>query len=347
MIKKIVIFFSFFLSFNAFAEDMNIYVADVDINATAEDAAQAKEKALKEANRQALYAVINRISTADTTSMLDNLNDNQILNFIREVSVVSEKTVEARYIASLKITINAPVLKAYLTEKNAPISILPETNIIIIPVYKEAKAAKALLWEENNIWYNTWLDNTVDSGQITFHPIAKTENNQNILQAEDAIQLNGLSLDSVRRNSGINEIYIAEAVQTAEKLEIILKSANAGQIFSKFYPAETPRVLETAIKDIKAEILKRLQQQAKEIESAYNQLTIVFSYKTLKEWADLQKQLKEINVITKTNIDAFANHRVQISIEYTGTLEALKDKMALQNLNLFDAGNFYVIERLP
>ena len=45
--------------------------------------------------------------------------------------------------------------------------------------------------------------------------------------------------------------------------------------------------------------------------------------------------MKNIEAITKINIDAFANHRVQMTIEYTGSLENLKDKLSAQKLNLF------------
>ena len=115
---------------NVNAEDISIYQAEIDIDATASSASLAREKAMTEANRKALYAITNRISAATSTTILDNLNDNQILNFIQEVSVLSEKVTDSRYIATLKITINAPILKAYLSEKNAPIAILPKTHIL-------------------------------------------------------------------------------------------------------------------------------------------------------------------------------------------------------------------------
>ena len=95
----------------------------------------------------------------------------------------------------------------------------------------------------------------------------------------------------------INEIYVTEVMQTTKGTKVVLKSASAGQIFSKFYPKDTPQILEKAAQDIKTEILKHLQKQAQETENAYNHLTIVFSYETLKEWADLQKQMKKIERI--------------------------------------------------
>ena len=336
----------FLFGLNAYAEDISIYEAAVEVNATAADAAQAREKAMSEANRKALYAVINRISTADATTILDNLNDNQILNFIRDVSVISEKVIDATYLASLKITINAPVLKTYLTEKDAPVNILPKNHILIIPVYQEAEASKPLLWEDTNTWYQIWLNNTVDSGQISFHPLPKTAENQSILQADDAIRLNGLSLDAVRHGLTDTIIYVAEAYKTSKGLTVRLKSQVDGLILSKQYHSETPVAMETATQDIKAEIMKRLQQQARLTQTKLDKLTIVFNYNTLKDWTLLQQQIKNIETVTETNIDAFATRRAQITITYSGTLQDLQHKFAEQGFNLADAGSFYIIERI-
>ena len=337
---------AFLFSLNVYAEDMSIYEASVEVNATAADAAQAREKAMSEANRKALYAVINRISTADTTNILDGLNDNQILNFIRDVSVVSEKVTDSTYIASLKITINAPILKTYLTEKEAPVHILPQNHILIIPVYRQTETSVPLLWEDNNLWYQIWRDNTVDSGQISFHPLAKTIENKTILQADDALQLNGLSLDAVRRGLSDTTIYVAEASETTKGLLVRLKSQTDGLIFSKQYSTEIPVAMETAVQDIKTEIMKRLQQQAQQTQTKLDKLTVVFNFNSLKDWTLLQQHLKNIDTITETNIDAFATRRAQITITYFGTLQNLQNKFVQQGYNLTDAGSFYIVERI-
>ena len=46
----------------AHAEDLKLYEAKVTIDATAEDSAKARDKAMTQANRKALYAITERIS---------------------------------------------------------------------------------------------------------------------------------------------------------------------------------------------------------------------------------------------------------------------------------------------
>lgn len=102
------------------AEDMSLYDAEISVDVTSENASVAREKAMSEANRQALMLVAGRLTTKEGASVLNHLNDNQVLNFIKEVTVESEKVSDVRYLAQLKISINGDILKAYLSEKMPP-----------------------------------------------------------------------------------------------------------------------------------------------------------------------------------------------------------------------------------
>ena len=329
---------------NVNAEDISIYQAEIDIDATASSASLAREKAMTEANRKALYAITNRISTATSTTILDNLNDNQILNFIQEVSVLSEKVTDSRYIATLKITINAPILKAYLSEKNAPIAILPKTHIIIVPVYKKEPTSTPLLWEDNNEWYKAWENNTLETGQITLSPISRNIENISYLSVEKAISLDSLSLEKALRNSNGNEIYVAEINSQNDEFIAILKSPKHGLIKSKKY-ASTPDTFETIINDMKSSILQQIQQQTIAKEQSLKDMTIIFGYKNLSEWIHLKKIIKNNNSIQKLNIDAIGNNRVQITVNYKGDSLAIENYLNKQGYTLHDKGNFYIIER--
>lgn len=118
MLKKILILSLLLIGMSAYADETNIYEAQVEIEATGKNASFARQQALNEANRKALYIVTERICTTNSAQIFGHLNDNQILNFVREVSVISEKVTDSQYAATLKITINEAILTAYLQEKN-------------------------------------------------------------------------------------------------------------------------------------------------------------------------------------------------------------------------------------
>ena len=345
MLKKLILITGLLLSFNSYAEDMKIYEANLEIDASANDASQAREKALAEANRKALYAVTNRISTEQSTQIFDDLNDNQILNFIYDVSVLNEKVVDARYIASLKITINAPILKSYLSEKDIPISILPQTQIIIVPIYRQSETSAPLLWEDENIWYTAWQEHTQKHGQISILPIEKNESYKEILGAEDAIQLNGLGLDSIKHKSNADNIYVAEVTAQNNNLSLVLKSLTGGTVLSKIYEYQTNITFDKPIQDINTFIIEQIQKKNLSETSQQNALTLIYNFNSLKEWMTLKNQLKTITSIQETTIDAMSGQHIQITINFTGPVENLIQDFHKYGFSLNNNGNFYKLER--
>ncbi|MBQ8465527.1 MAG: hypothetical protein IJ529_04345 [Alphaproteobacteria bacterium] len=332
-------------AFSVRAEDMSIYEALVEVDATADNSALAREKAMTEANRKALYAVVNRISTADSTKILDELNDNQILNFVQEVSVISEKVIDTRYMASLRLTVSAPIIKAYLAEKNAPITILPETHILIIPILQNNETAAPLLWEEENRWYKVWRENSMESGQITIKPIPATENNKNLLIPDDAIQLNQLSLSALSKNNQNAQIYVAEAVLKQNVLFITLKSPTYGTIKTKTYDNDS-NAFENAVQDIKVTIMEQLQQQALNHNNQQNQLTIIYNFNALKDWLEFRRILEAVPNVQKMDITSMSGRRAQVSLQYTGNSDELEKELRNKGFTLTDSGNFHTAERI-
>ena len=345
MFKKIIFATAMIFSLNSYAGDMGLYETELKIDAVGENASQAREKALADAHRKAVYAITERITDGSATAILDNLNDNQILNFIQQVSVISEKVVDSRYLADLKITINAPVLKAYLAEKDITITNLPEAHVFIIPVYKTAETASPLLWEAENLWYQIWEQNSMNTGQITIKPLPKNKDNQKALLADEAIRLNGLSLDSVRRLNDNADLYVAEATTLGNTLNITLKSPLYGTIYSKSYEETDSQHFENAVKDIKSAIINQIQQKDQIQQTTQSNLTIVYSFNALKEWVEVRKQIVTLPSVKKMDIDAMSGKRIQMTIQYNGNLDDLLSAFAKNGLLLIESGSYYTLER--
>ena len=104
-----------FLAFNVQAADKYSSIVSVDV--TDVNAATAKEKAMAEANRRAVNSIIPEFADERALALMDTLSDEQILYFIKEATVLEEKSSDVRYIASLRVTIQDRILRQYLYEK--------------------------------------------------------------------------------------------------------------------------------------------------------------------------------------------------------------------------------------
>ena len=110
-----VLLFVLFTVFSARAGQPS-YSADVTVDVTADNASAARELAMRRANRQAVSAIAANFTTREGVTVLNKLTDDQLLNFIRETTVLEEKTSNVRYLAKLRITANDKILRQYLQE---------------------------------------------------------------------------------------------------------------------------------------------------------------------------------------------------------------------------------------
>ncbi|MBR1648030.1 MAG: hypothetical protein IJ689_00340 [Alphaproteobacteria bacterium] len=112
------------------------YAKTINVDVTAQSAAVAKEKAMAQANRQAVNELAPDFTKEAGLELLSSLSDEQILYFIKDVLVLDEKSSDVRYIATLKVTIRDDILRQYLQEKGLTDD-LPSGTIDVLFDYSE------------------------------------------------------------------------------------------------------------------------------------------------------------------------------------------------------------------
>lgn len=93
------------------------YSSVIDVDVTDSSAAVAREKAMAQANRQALDNAAASFASEAGMKIVHSLSSEQIQYFIKEATVLEEKSSNVRYIAKLKVTVRNDILRQYLQEK--------------------------------------------------------------------------------------------------------------------------------------------------------------------------------------------------------------------------------------
>ena len=93
------------------------YFSIVDVDVTDVNAAVAREKAMAQANRKALSEAAANSTDSKGMEIVQGLSAEQILYFIKEATVLEEKSSDVRYIAKLKVAVQNNILRQYLQEK--------------------------------------------------------------------------------------------------------------------------------------------------------------------------------------------------------------------------------------
>ncbi len=345
----IAIAFIFLISANlSHAQTNPLYTAEILVDVTADNASIAREKAMSQANRKAFLAIAARLTTASNVSSLSQLTDKQILNFIKEVSIISEKASDVRYIANLNVVVNENIFKDYMREKSISYAVGSNANILVIPTFREFSSDKPVLWEDNNPWRKAWEEKPHQQGLITFLSLPNNPENISAINADQALSFDGIALDKVGRLNGSADIYVADATYNGiEGLNITLRSyRNGTEETISVMGDRSPQLFEDAITEVTARINSKMKQQDIVDSQQKLEITVLYKYNNIGEWIKLEKDLKTIGIIDLISVDAIGNGKVQFKIHFVGSedklLRALRDKY----YNLKNFGSFYNIEKI-
>lgn len=350
MLRFIAPLFLFFcLPVAASSAADSTYSANVTVDVTAENASVAREKAMTQANRQAYTTIGRRITTSEGVNRLNELNDAQILNFIKEVAVVSEKASDVRYIASFNITLNENLLRTYMQENNIPFIVGTMANVLIIPTFREFKTDAPMLWEAGNLWRKAWEQNPRAIGSVRFSGLPANGSNYAALDAEKALRMDGIALDKIAFINNTRDIYVADAVYNGiEGLNVTLYSYKDGREENLPIPGDrsSPQLFNDAINKISDHIYNKIKKQdVVERQNKY-EITVIYTFGYLRDWLNLEKKLKEIGYISSLNTVAVGSGKVQFKITYLGSFDKLQEALRSNYYNLKSAGEYYIIEKI-
>lgn len=327
---------------------MSIYDVDVYVDVTAESAAEAKEQAMTQANRTAFNTVARKITTSDTYASLAEMSDDQILNFVKEVSIKSEKSSNVRYMANLRVSVNDELLKQYMAEKSITPAIVSASNILIIPTFREFKTDTPMLWEADNIWRKAWEEEVNKEDDIVkFSSIIPNGSNYASLDVKKALNLNKSAMEQVAFNNSTSDIYVADAVYNGiEGITVNIISYQDGSTeVVEVYGDRSPQLLINAIGEVRKAIINKLKNQSIIENTQRNKATAIYDYRTMTEWVKIEKALREVERINDIKIIAMTSGKVQFEIDYTGSFQKLEQKLAVKGFALTPHGEIYLLEK--
>lgn len=327
------------------------YEVEVAVDVTDQNASLARERAMAEANRSALMEVANRVTTSEGAAVLTQLNDNQLLNFIKEVAVVSEKASGVRYLATLRIKFNEGILKQYLSEKGMPILVMNTSRVLILPVFRDSSAGQPQLWEDTNVWKKVWEEKAPRNRSVKYAVAEANGTNDAVIDAERALSLDGVALDKLYRLNGVDDIYIVEGYYDGVDGAVVnMHSYKSGSnAFEKIrVPGDRDSgeaLWEKAMSLVTAKIENRLKQQSVMESSVESSAAVMYSFDSMSDWLATERRLKDIAAVKEVTIEALGSGRVQFRLVYRGSDEKLLQGLRSKNFDLINHGNFFILEK--
>ena len=331
----------------SFATD-DRFAVEIKVDVTDENASIAREKAMSSATRAAITAVARRISTQDGASKISDMTDTQLLNFVKETSIVNERNSDVRYMADLRIIINEELLEEYMKEREIPVLTNNHISVLIIPLFREFSDDVPMLWETNNLWKQAW-NNTNISSAINFIPINSSTPTADTINSTVNINNDYETLEKIMKLSGTNDIFILDAsYDGVEGLDIVATSLNGSKHEIKVHGTKSSgielfnqAVIET-IKELETLILSRQASN----NSQEQEMTILYPFTSLGQWITAEQKIKEITEINKLQVQAMAQGKAQLKIWYTGNIDTINYQLKTKGYALENGGNYMILKNI-
>lgn len=344
--KKIFLILLLSLECNFAAYAKVSYEVLVPVNVEAENSVVAKEQAMTEAQRKAFLEVAGKLTSAENVEKLATLEDGSVQHFIQSVAVANEKAGGTKYIADLTVAINEPLLKDYLAE-NDMIKLSAE-ELLIIPVFRRSAQGYPLLWEEDNLWRQSWLA----KGLIKFGTMQiRTINEQyryaiEDLSAENALYMpDGIYKQITQTDGETDKVYVlfADTLENGDLKITVKNQQNKAEDSFTVLRDDHSDIFDTAIEKSVMFISNMERNIQSEDNAAVKSINAVYMYQDMKDWLIKSKALSELDAVEGIETKSFGGGKVNFSINYTGSLDHLWDILQENGFSHEPVGNYFII----
>jgi hypothetical protein len=190
------------------ASDEVFTVADVAVDATAQTAAAARERALQEGQRQAFERLLQRLTPAPERARVPRPTDAAISDLVRDFEISGEKTSSVRYIASLTIRFKPEDVRNLLRQRGIAFSETPSKPVLVLPVYHGDGGA--VLFADDP-WRAAWAALAPGDGLVPFvAPRGDADDTAAITPAQ-AEAGDPTALHAIAQRYGADDVLVAVA----------------------------------------------------------------------------------------------------------------------------------------
>ncbi len=337
MKKFLSILLVLFVALGSRAESFSIH--HIPIHAEDEaGATKAREKALAEGQRQAFDVLMDQIVVSRDREEAKEIEEGQLLNFIQDVSLDHEKTSSTKYMGVLSVRFVPERIEKFLKDKNISFMRRLPPRFLLVPIVENTENIF-----ENNPFYDRLKENPPVSSLYVFsQPLGDAEDLLSIT-FENMVSQNKKMTDILSKYDS-DQILLVALRSDGEKFlmttqtyppsdDMIFSVVSEGRYFPS--PAE--------MDDMMTQLIFKMEEKWKLRYFSSSEMPSVFSFSvpvsSLQEWTQMEKKLKKLSFIEKTDVFSFKKNKVSIRLFFKGSEEELREKLRQKGYTVLQTGS--------
>lgn len=336
----------------------NVYtVGNYPIQAQADNAVAAKEKALAEGQQAAFRSLLKRLVPVTAYARGKRLDQVKAADLIEGVRVRSERNSSTEYIASFDFSFNAKSVRDLLRREGIPFTDDQAPKVTLVPVWRSAAAQPP---QEEAAWTNIWkgLDLENSLTPIKLQPLSKSIRPETI-NALAAGEGNALRAFAAQYNTEYVLVALAEPDATAGRLSVTLAGTDAvGEITLKRpyridagdpgYASELAavvglRILEGRWKAVKVRGGGGPSAPSGGGGAGDTDLLIAVEFRGMAEWQEISRKLSATQGVEELDVAGLSARGARVTLRYAEGAQQLADELARQGLNMRNSGGNWLL----
>lgn len=356
---------AFFSGPEAIASTAAIYtITDIAIDERADNAADARQRAISRARQTAFARLLRRLSLdEDIANLPYDLTDREIAQLVTGFEVANEKSSVTRYLADFTVRFDPDAIRALLRRNKVRFSETAAAPLLIVP-FADIDGTR-MLWEPGNPWMRAVIS-AIAEEPMALHglrplrlPRGDTAD-QVALDIEEALRPDAARLAEFSGNYGGLDVLIARAVLARDpvsgetRLQIVTQPYSQRENGMQFVGAielVAPQTQDISLLFDRAarQLVDQLQQDWKRrtrIEfGELGRITLNVRTQSLAQWYALRRELESIYRVREVKLRALSVQFAQMSVQYHGDIAQLQFELAQRDLNLQQYDNYWYLSR--
>jgi hypothetical protein len=336
------------------------YSATVKVDATADNAAAAREAARTDGQRRALNAVIERLSGSAETANPPKLDDKTITDMVASFEVANERMSAVRYVADytfhfrpskvrrlVRVTESPPAEGASKSAAEGgakPAAERSNRSLVVLPVYRDGSTL--VLWDDPNPWRLAWSQRPAESGSGRLMLPLGDAGDLAAIDAEKAESGKTDALTTITQRNQTSEAVVVLATSRRQGgklagLDVSVKRYRSGRLVdaqgSSFEsgPGESEAdLLKRAAESTSADIESGIKRSAGTRPDQPASLAATVPINSLGEWVQLRNRLASASSIRRIDLLSLSRQEAKIEVKYIGSQDQLKSSLAEVSLDL-------------
>ena len=329
----------------AAARDSSAFlVRDVAVDASAENATEARDIALAEGHSVAFRRLIARIVPSAAAWTVPQLDADDLAPLVQSFEVDDEKTSRVRYLARLTFQFDRAAVRRFLHLRGVKFAVARARPRLVLPVLRSAGVH--LLWDRPNPWREAWSDLSEVDGLV---PLVIPEGDLQDLRDISARQaLSGdperLRAIAMRYGAGSVAVVVATRDRTGGSPPAIrVSTATFGtdgdeRAVVESYPVDSAESDGRQFLSVAFRIAQRIQESWKSNNllsfERSGEIDVVVPVSGLDGWVSVSRALSDTASTDRVQVLSVSRNAVRARLHYFGDASGFQATLRRNDLHL-------------